>query len=58
MLEAAKAGAGCESRQAIGLITFAGMLVATVVGIAFPPAYFSMFSRKVQEKHISCPLWL
>ena len=24
-------------------------LVATVVGIAFPPAYFSMFSRKVQE---------
>ena len=23
----------------------AGMLVATVVGIAFPPAYFAMFSR-------------
>jgi multidrug efflux pump subunit AcrB len=38
-------GAGCESRQAIGLVTFAGMLVATVVGIAFPPAYFAMFSR-------------
>ncbi len=39
-------GAGCESRQAIGLVTFAGMLVATVVGIAFPPAYFAMFSRR------------
>ena len=38
-------GAGCESRQAIGLVTFAGMLVATVVGIAFPPAYFALFSR-------------
>ena len=34
-----------ESRQAIGLVTFAGMLVATVVGIAFPPAYFALFSR-------------
>ena len=39
-------GAGCESRQAIGLVTFAGMLVATLVGIAFPPAYFTLFSRK------------
>ena len=39
-------GAGCESRQAIGLVTFAGMLVATVVGIAFPPAYFAIFSRQ------------
>ena len=38
-------GAGCESRQAIGLVTFAGMFVATVVGIAFPPAYFALFSR-------------
>lgn len=39
-------GAGCESRQAIGLVTFVGMLVATIVGIAFPPVYFAMFSRK------------
>ena len=37
-------GAGCESRQAIGLVTFAGMLVATVVGIAFPPAYFALIN--------------
>jgi HAE1 family hydrophobic/amphiphilic exporter-1 len=43
-------GAGCESRQAIGLVTFAGMLVATLVGIAFPPTYFALFSRKGQEK--------
>ena len=43
-------GAGCESRQAIGLVTFAGMLVATVVGIAFPPAYFAMFSRRKQKE--------
>ena len=41
-------GAGCESRQAIGLVTFAGMLVATLVGIAFPSAYFALFSRKGQ----------
>jgi len=46
-------GAGCESRQAIGLVTFAGMLVATVVGIAFPPAYFAMFSR-LRQMNASC----
>ena len=39
------AGQGEKRRQAIGLVTFAGMLVATVVGIAFPPAYFALFSR-------------
>ena len=38
-------GAGCESRQTIGLVTFCGLLVATIVGIAFPPAYFALFSR-------------
>ena len=43
-------GVGCESRQAIGLVTFAGMLVATIVGIAFPPTYFAMFSHKGQKK--------
>ena len=43
-------GAGCESRQTIGLVTFAGMLVATIVGIAFPPTYFAMFSHKGQKK--------
>ena len=43
-------GAGSESRPAIGLVTFAGMLVATIVGIAFPPAYFAIFSHKGQKK--------
>lgn len=38
-------GAGCESRQTIGLVTFCGLLVATVIGISFPPAYFALFSR-------------
>lgn len=38
-------GAGCESRQTIGLVTFCGLLVATVIGISFPPVYFAMFSR-------------
>ena len=38
-------GAGCESRQTIGIVTFCGLLVATVVGISFPPAYFALFSR-------------
>ena len=43
-------GAGCESRQTIGLVTFCGLLVATVVGISFPPAYFALFSRFVRKR--------
>ncbi len=27
-------------------VTFAEMLLATIVGIAFPPAYFAVFGRK------------
>lgn len=42
-------GAGCESRQTIGLVTFCGLLVATVVGISFPPAYFALFSHRKQK---------
>jgi hypothetical protein len=38
--------ADSESRQAIDTVTFTGMLVATIVGIAFPPAYFAVFGRK------------
>ena len=34
-------GAGSESRRAIGLTTFSGMLLATVVGIIFTPALYS-----------------
>ena len=43
-------GAGCESRQTIGLVTFCGLLIATVVGISFPPAYFTLFSRRKQKE--------
>jgi len=41
----ARAVAGCESRQTIGLVTFCGLLVATVIGISFPPAYFALINR-------------
>lgn len=35
-------GAGAASRRAIGVTTFAGMLLATVVGIAFIPALYAV----------------
>lgn len=38
-------GAGAGSRRAIGVTTFTGMLVATLVGIAFAPALYSLFQR-------------
>ncbi len=38
-------GAGCESRHTIGLVSFCGLLVATLLGIAFPPAYFALTER-------------
>jgi multidrug efflux pump subunit AcrB len=38
-------GAGAESRKAIGIATFYGMLLATVVGILFIPAIYAMFQR-------------
>ena len=38
-------GAGAASRQAIGITTFSGMLVATCVGIAFTPALYAIFQR-------------
>lgn len=34
-------GAGAASRRAIGLTTFSGMLLATIVGIVFTPALYS-----------------
>ena len=43
-------GAGCESRQTIGLVTFCGLLAATVAGISFPPAYFALFSHRKQKE--------
>ncbi|MCQ2352943.1 MAG: efflux RND transporter permease subunit [Victivallaceae bacterium] len=38
-------GAGAGSRQAIGVTTFYGMLLATVVGIIFIPALYSMVEK-------------
>jgi HAE1 family hydrophobic/amphiphilic exporter-1 len=36
-------GAGSESRRAIGVTTFYGMLLATLVGIVFIPPLFVIF---------------
>ncbi len=38
-------GAGAGSRVAIGVTTFYGMLLATVLGIGFIPALYAMFQR-------------
>ena len=38
-------GAGAGSRQSIGITTFSGMLLATVVGIVFTPALYALFQR-------------
>ena len=38
-------GAGAASRQAIGITTFSGMLMATVVGIVFTPALYAACQR-------------
>ncbi len=38
-------GAGAASRRAIGITTFSGMLLATVVGIVFTPALYAACQR-------------
>ncbi len=38
-------GAGAGSRVAIGVTTFYGMLLATVIGITFIPALYALFQR-------------
>ena len=38
-------GAGAGSRQAIGITTFSGMLLATIVGIVFTPALYAACQR-------------
>ncbi|MBS1368942.1 MAG: efflux RND transporter permease subunit [Lentisphaeria bacterium] len=42
-------GAGAESRKAIGITTFSGMLSATLVGIIFTPALYALCQR-IREK--------
>ena len=38
-------GAGSGSRRAIGITTFSGMVLATLVGIVFTPALYAAFQR-------------
>ncbi|MGN0853300.1 MAG: efflux RND transporter permease subunit [Kiritimatiellia bacterium] len=38
-------GAGAGAQKAIGITTFSGMLMATLVGIVFVPALYSVFQR-------------
>ncbi|MBP5300327.1 MAG: efflux RND transporter permease subunit, partial [Victivallales bacterium] len=38
-------GAGANSRRAIGITTFSGMLLATVFGIIMTPALYAVFQR-------------
>ena len=42
-------GAGAEARKVMGMTVFAGMLVATVVGILIVPALFVMVERYVSR---------
>ena len=36
---------GAGSRKAIGVTTFSGMLLATIIGIVFVPALYAVFQR-------------
>ena len=38
-------GAGSGSRRAIGVTTFSGMIMATLIGIMFTPALYAFFQR-------------
>lgn len=38
-------GAGSGSRRAIGITTFSGMLMATLIGIVFTPAFYALCQR-------------
>ena len=42
-------GAGAGSRRAIGITTFYGMLLSTVVGIVFIPPLYAFFQRSREK---------
>ena len=42
-------GAGAGAMRAIGISTFGGMIVATVVGLMFVPVFFALFTRKAKK---------
>ena len=41
-------GAGAGSRQAIGVTTFWGMLVATILGMMFIPGLYAIFQKAAE----------
>lgn len=45
-------GAGSAARESIGLVTFGGMILATFLGIAFPPAYFAILDGFGHTKRV------
>jgi multidrug efflux pump subunit AcrB len=45
-------GAGAGSRQAVGVTTFWGMLVATVVGMMFIPGLYVIFQKAAEKVFI------
>jgi Cu/Ag efflux pump CusA len=47
-------GAGSGSRRAIGITTFSGMLLATVVGIVFVPALYALVERIRERFALLC----
>ncbi|MBE6356182.1 MAG: efflux RND transporter permease subunit [Lentisphaerae bacterium] len=45
-------GAGAESRKVIGIVTFWGMLSATILGVTFIPPLFALFQKmRESAKH-------
>lgn len=46
-------GAGAGSRRAIGITTFSGMLLATLIGILFTPAFYAG-CQKIREYAKAC----
>lgn len=38
-------GAGSGSREAIGVTTFSGMLLASIIGIFFTPVFYAFLER-------------
>ena len=41
-------GAGAGSRQSIGITTFWGMLVASIIGMMFIPCLYAAFQRMAE----------
>jgi HAE1 family hydrophobic/amphiphilic exporter-1 len=44
-------GAGAEGRKVMGMAVFAGMLIATIVGVILVPVLFVLVERVIGKKH-------